>query len=189
MGDAPVIPRFSQMRGKAFTPGRADIFLEAIASGSEDKDAAEYAGVTLNGVRDRQRNDPKFNHAYRIAREARIETYRAEMRRRAVEGTVRPVFYRGEQVGGVREYSDRLLEVLAKAEDPDTFGDRKVIEVAVSPMTGNDVAQALSLGSAAGRDPELLAALVKVAEVYASEELVAAVAGEVEDAEFEDVPS
>jgi hypothetical protein len=37
---------------------------------------------------------------------------------RAVEGVERPVFQRGQQVGTIREYSDRLLMFMLKARRP-----------------------------------------------------------------------
>ena len=46
-----------------------------------------------------------------------------EARRRAVKGTDKPVFQRGEQVGTIREYSDTLLMFLLKANKPEKFRD------------------------------------------------------------------
>jgi Phage integrase, N-terminal SAM-like domain len=54
----------------------------------------------------------------RGAREALTEKLRHEAYRRALEGVERPVFYRGEEVGVVREHSDRMLEGLLRAPDP-----------------------------------------------------------------------
>lgn len=173
MAESHVVPRFSLMQGKAFTPGRADMFLEAIATGSEDQAACDFAGITLHGFRERRRTDPKFKAAYQVARAARIEVYRAEARRRAIEGVAEPVFYRGEQVGYVRKFSDRMLEVLLRAEDPDSFGDRKVIEVSVQPMTGADINRALELGK---RGADAVAALEAVAALFADAEVLEAVA-------------
>lgn len=165
-----VVPRFSKIQGAAMTPGRADLFLEAIATGSEDSEAARYAGLTISTVYNHRRSNEEFRAAYKIARAARIEVYRAEAKRRAVEGTQRPVFHRGEQVGTIREFSDRLLEVLLKAEDPDTFGDRKVIEVSVSPMTGTDIMRALEVG----RRPDLVMALEQIAATIADQAVLEA---------------
>lgn len=158
------VPRFSQMKGKAFTPARADLFLEAIESGSEDAEAAEYAGITLNAVRTRRESDADFNQAYKVARANRKEVYRREARRRAITGWIEPVFYRGEQVGGKRMFSDRLLELLLKAEDPENFGDRHTVEVLVTPMTGADVAMARELGQM----PGVTGALEQVAAAFAA---------------------
>ena len=51
----------------------------------------------------------------------------AEARRRGVEGTLKPVFYKGEECGQVREYSDTLLIFLLKAHDP-KYRDRQQVE-------------------------------------------------------------
>lgn len=165
-------PRFSMMKGTIITPGRLDAFIEAIATGSEDKEACEFAGVTLQAIRARQRSDIEFAKAYKAARAARIEVYRSEARRRAVDGWAEPVFYRGEQVGRVRKHSDRMLEVLLKAEDPDTFGDRKVVEILTTPMTGADVARAVEVGKLEGAAD----ALEAVARLFAAKEVIEAVA-------------
>lgn len=156
-------PRFSQMRGALFTPARADAFIEAIATGSEDKEAAEFAGVTLNAVRERSSRDSAFRAAYAEARKNRIEVYRSEARRRAVDGVLEPVWYRGEQVGVRRVYSDRLMEMLLRAEDPDTFGDRQVVTVLAAPLSAQDIMQAV----AAGKMPGAVDALEAAAALFA----------------------
>ena len=46
-----------------------------------------------------------------------------EVYRRAVTGLDKPVFYKGEQVATVREYSDLLLMFLLKAHDPAKYRD------------------------------------------------------------------
>lgn len=56
-----------------------------------------------------------------------VERMENEARRRAVEGTLRPVFHGGAQVGEVREYSDTLLIFLLKAHDP-KYRDKQQIE-------------------------------------------------------------
>ncbi len=138
------------MPGTMTTPGRLDAYLEAIATGSEDKEAAEFSGLSLQTIASLKRKDPDFAKAYSIARKVRIEVYRSEARRRAVDGWTVPIFYRGEQVGHERKHSDRLLEILLKAEDPDTFGDRKVVEILTTPMTGEDVRRAVQVGQMDG---------------------------------------
>lgn len=44
-----------------------------------------------------------------------------EATRRAIQGTLKPVFYKGEKVGSIREYSDTLTIVLLKAHAPDKY--------------------------------------------------------------------
>lgn len=155
-------PRFTLQRGVHFTPGRAEAFLQAIETGSEDKEACEYAGITLSGMRGRRRSDPEFDEAYRIARENRKEAYRMAAKRRAIDGWKEPVFYRGDVVGYRMQYSDRMLELLLKAEDPDNFSERHTVEVLVTPMTVDDVKSAVEMGKLEGAAEvfEQMAALV-----------------------------
>lgn len=159
------------MKGVAFTPGRADMFLEAISSGSEDSEAAEYADITVAAANKRRKTDAKFAAAYKEAREARIETYRMEAKRRAIDGWQEPVFYQGEQIGTTRKFSDRMLEVLLRAEDPDTFGDKHVVEILTTPMTGADVAAAVAVGQLEG----MAELLEQVAAVFADQAVIEAV--------------
>lgn len=179
----PVRPRWSGATGTGLTPGKIDAFLEAIATGSEDSEAAEYASTTMKAINKRRREDPEFRAAYQAARQTRIEVYRAEAKRRAIDGWLEPVFFRGEQVGVVRKFSDRLLEKLLEAEAPDEFGDRKVVEILTSPMTGADVARAAALGAAAGGSDDLMAALELVARQMADAEVLQAI--EQSDGSFE----
>jgi len=167
-----MVPRFSMMKGAIITPGRLDALLEAIATGSEDLEACQFAGVQLQAMKKRLREDIEFAKAYKTARQARIEAYRSEARRRGIDGWTVPVFYRGEQVGFERKHSDRMLELLLKAEDPDTFGDRKVVEILTTPMTGADVARAVEVGKIEGAAE----ALEAVARIFASQQVIEAVA-------------
>ena len=181
----PVRPRWANL-SRVLTPGRIEAFLQAIETGSEDGEAAEFAGVTMAAIYDRRRADPDFRKAYKLARESRIEVYRGEAKRRAVDGWLEPVFYRGVQVGQVRKFSDRLLEKLLEAEAPDEFGDRKTVEILTSPMTGADVAKAVAIGAAAGASDELMAALELVAAKMADGEVLQAI--ESSDGSYEVAP-
>ncbi len=46
------------------------------------------------------------------------------MVRRAMHGTDKPVYQKGELVGYVREYSDNLLTLALKTRRPDKFKDK-----------------------------------------------------------------
>lgn len=62
------------------------------------------------------------------AQEEATDGLEAEARRRAVTGTLKPIFYKGEEVAQVREYSDTLLVVLLKGNRPDKFRENASIE-------------------------------------------------------------
>lgn len=67
---------------------------------------------------DRRNRDASFAEAWDQALAHACGEVEAELHRRAVEGWDEPVFQRGERVGTVRKYSDRLLELRAKALMP-----------------------------------------------------------------------
>lgn len=62
----------------------------------------------------------KFDKALKPA----IGVLEDEATRRATQGTIEPVFYKGKRVGGVKKYSDTLLIVLLKAHAPEKYKER-----------------------------------------------------------------
>lgn len=71
----------------------------------------------------RRERDPAFAEKWREAEEAGIDVLEDEMRRRALEGDERPIFYQGAQVGSYRQKSDALLMFALKSKRPDKFRD------------------------------------------------------------------
>lgn len=63
--------------------------------------------------------ETKFSEAWDNAVEEGIDAVEGEIFRRAVKGVNTPVFYKGELVTIVKEYSDRLLECMIKAKRPE----------------------------------------------------------------------
>lgn len=94
--------------------------------------AATAAGITRQTVRNWRKADPVFDELCKDAYDVYKEALHAEIHRRAVEGTLRPVFYQGEECGSIREYSDRMLELLAKRHMPE-FRDRYQVDLTTAP--------------------------------------------------------
>lgn len=69
-------------------------------------------------------NDPEFKAKFKIADAMALGVLEDEAHRRAVDGTLRPVFQGGKHVGDIREYSDTLMIVLLKARAPHKYKDR-----------------------------------------------------------------
>lgn len=67
---------------------------------------------------------PDFAKAWEDAIAVFVERAEAELHRRSIEGYMEPVYYRGELVGEIRKYSDRLLELLLKANSPEKYRER-----------------------------------------------------------------
>jgi transposase-like protein len=105
------------------TKAAKQAFLEALEEGTTVTAAATRAGHTrwsfyrIKLGDNQQAADPEFAAAWDEAAErgeaVRNDAVRAEIQRRAVEGTEEPVFYQGEVVGHVRRYSDTLLLAMA----------------------------------------------------------------------------
>ncbi len=87
---------------------------------------------------------PAYAEAFAEARAEACEALESEAWRRAVEGVVRPVYYRGKVVGTVREYSDTLLIFLMKAAMPQKYRDNAKI----NKTEGAEIIERLNAGRA-----------------------------------------
>ena len=104
------------MKGKVEPKRRAN-FLEAYAKLGSITAAAREANVHRTSHYN-WLADPAYAKEFEFANEAFNDKLRAEIRRRAVEGVLKPVWYKGHRVGAVREYSDTLLIFEAKSRMP-----------------------------------------------------------------------
>lgn len=96
------------------------------------RDAAKEAGINRGTVYKWLNNDQDFKVQFLAAKEDAAEKLEREAIRRAAEGVDKPVFYKGDIVGAVREYSDTLLIFLLKGMSPDKYADRVKQEHTIS---------------------------------------------------------
>ncbi|MDA8219400.1 MAG: hypothetical protein M0Z94_17490 [Dehalococcoidales bacterium] len=99
-------------------------FLEAYAQTGNVSAAARLTGIPRTRFYEWQEHDVLFALEARQAEIASTEALEEEARRRAVEGTSKPVYQGGQLVGHIQEYSDTLLIFLLKGLKPDTYRDR-----------------------------------------------------------------
>jgi hypothetical protein len=71
---------------------------------------------------------PLYQIAGKLCSASRLLAAEDELYRRAVEGTLKPVFHKGIEVGHIRQYSDACLAMLLKAGNPDKYADRQQVE-------------------------------------------------------------
>lgn len=71
---------------------------------------------------------------------------------RAVDGWLEPVFGKDGQVGEVRRYSDRLLELLIKGDDPQRYNPQQAASGAGSGQAG-PIAIQINIGQLPGANP------------------------------------
>lgn len=102
-------------------------FLSALADTGIILRACEVSNTPRTNVY-RWRKEPEFESAFQSAIEEAIERLELEARRRAFEGTEKPVYQGGQLVGYIREYSDTLLIFTLKALRPDKYRENAKIE-------------------------------------------------------------
>lgn len=102
-------------------------FLAAYAKCGNLTAAAELAKTSRRNHYDWLAKD-EYRAAFDAAHEEACDVLETEARRRAVEGTERPVYQGGKQVGKVREFSDVLLIFLLKGARPEKYRERQAIE-------------------------------------------------------------
>lgn len=98
-----------------FTHRVRGTFLETLSQTANVREAAEAAGLSRRTAYDHWEADPAFAAARDEVIGDAVDRLEREAFRRAVEGWDEPVYYQGQQVGSVRKYSDRMLELLLKA--------------------------------------------------------------------------
>ena len=142
-------------------------FLLSFAASGNVLQSCLVAGVDRTTAYKAYHGDEAFKKAWQSAEEDAADLLEAEATRRAVEGVDKPVFYMGEEVATVKEYSDQLLIVLLKARRPGRFrenvkvqhtgpadGPIKVETKKTESVDYDQLAQALekhAAGAAAGR--------------------------------------
>lgn len=103
-------------------------FLESLSSGTSITTACKTARVGRSTAFDHRQRDEDFALAWHEAAEAGADLLEDEARRRAAEGTLKPVYQGGKLVGEIREYSDTLLIFLLKGKRPETYRDNVKVE-------------------------------------------------------------
>lgn len=107
---------------------KKEAFLAAYSEVGTITRAAEIAGIDRMQHYYWMDHDPEYPERFRQAEQKAADRLEQEARRRAVEGTEKPVFYKGKQCGVVREYSDTLLIFLLKGALPDKYKERVAAE-------------------------------------------------------------
>lgn len=82
--------------------------------------AAKKAGISRQTHYDWLKNDKKgiYHRAFEMADKMAADLLEEEAFRRAVEGDTQVVYYKGQEVGRKRVYSDQLLAILLKGKKP-----------------------------------------------------------------------
>lgn len=109
--------RKGQVKRSKKSPQRMNLFLKALHrnNGNVSK-SAKAAGVCKHTVYQWRSKDEIFAQRWDIAVDEVMEVMEEEAYRRAVQGVEKPIFYKGQEIGTIKEYSDRLLEFMLSAK-------------------------------------------------------------------------
>ena len=105
-------------RAKRFDAKMEAAFFAELSKVPNVAGAAAKAGISLTVVYKRRKIDVAFAERWEEAFATATARLEKEAVRRAYEGVLEPIFWRGEVVYQVRNYSDRLLERLLEAHHP-----------------------------------------------------------------------
>ena len=122
------------------------VFLGVLAKTGRVAEAARAVGYTDTAtLQQYRRNDEEFAEAWEFALEAAANALEEEAIRRATEGVLEPVFYKGHVAGYKTNYSDTLLMFILRGLKPGTYrenqrgGDTNInFGIAVLPMTAQN---------------------------------------------------
>jgi len=103
-------------------------FLEALAKDGVVYKACKKAGISVTSAYEHRDMDEAFAEGWINALDVSNEKLMVEARRRAL-GFRKNIYFKGKKCGTVKQYSDMLLALLLKAAYPDTFAERKKLEV------------------------------------------------------------
>ncbi len=106
------------------TPENRAAFLESLGETANVTASAKLTELSRVALYAWKAEDAEFSAAWEAALDLGSDALEDEAIRRAREGTLKPVFYKGEECGLVREFSDTLLIFMLKARRPERFRER-----------------------------------------------------------------
>lgn len=113
------------IQGKELTADEKAKFIKKLKSthGNVSR-ACRAVGISRTAAYDHKKADENFARLWDETIEAVSDEMEREAYRRAVQGTIKPVYYKGEKVGEIREFSDSLLQFMLKGNRPEKFRER-----------------------------------------------------------------
>lgn len=111
------------------TPEKLTAFCAALAETCNVGRACNAVGISRFTAYKWRKADADFAEGWDEAMKAGLLALEDEAHRRAFEGVDEPVFYKGDECGTVRKYSDTLTIFLLKAHDPDKYRESSRMEL------------------------------------------------------------
>lgn len=99
-------------------------FIAAYMQCAQITRSAQAADVSLQAHYSWLKESDNYAEAFNLARPIAIARLEEEAIRRAYEGVDEPVFYKGDECGVIRRYSDSLMQTLLKGHMPEKYRER-----------------------------------------------------------------
>ncbi|WP_018949508.1 helix-turn-helix domain-containing protein [Thioalkalivibrio sp. ALMg11] len=107
------------------TPEKKQKVVELLSQTGNLSACAAEVGLSRDTIYRAMQRDEEFATRIAQARDKASYEVEREIRRRGLEGISRPVYYQGEIIGEQKEYSDKLLLAMAKANMPERYSDKQ----------------------------------------------------------------
>jgi len=127
-------PASQQPPSRGPAPKALESFLHHLGRTGSVTFAAAHAGVERRTLYRLRARDEAFAGHWDEALQLGIDRLQDDAMRRALDGTERPVFRNGKQVGSVVQYDNRLLQFLLRAHRPEIYADRGKAAAASLPF-------------------------------------------------------
>ena len=98
------------MKAQPITPALVDRFCHTLANTGIVTRALDTAGIDRAAAYAERKTNPAFQAAWDAALTIGLGVLEDEVKRRAFEGVEKPIFWQGEEVARVREFSDSLAK-------------------------------------------------------------------------------
>lgn len=106
----------------SFTPAKQREYFELLAENGLKAHACRVLNISREALRLERQKNPAFAELEAEALDYFNETLEQEAIRRAKDGVDKPIYYKGHKVDTVKEFSDRLMEVLLTGRIPEKYG-------------------------------------------------------------------
>ncbi len=101
-------------RRKYWTQRKKAMFFDVLSRTANVSAAARAVGAPKNKVYELRKKDDEFRAGWELALQEAMDDLEAELRRRAMEGVEKPVYFGGKECGAFKTYSDQLGIFLLK---------------------------------------------------------------------------
>lgn len=103
---------------------KKELFLEYLRRNPNVTKACAMAGISRTWIYHWRQEDEEFANEWKEALKIGVEALEDEMMRRAFDGVDKPIYYKGEKIDTIKQYSDLLAIFLAKGALPEKYRER-----------------------------------------------------------------